>query len=65
MEKKDYAAWLRAVELVLGPDHAKVRCPSNDDGDLELEWQEADEDGQQNGRLYCPSCGEYVSIEMS
>jgi hypothetical protein len=63
-EKKDYPAWCKAVELALDLDNPKVRCPSNDDGELRLEWQEATEEGGRNARLYCPSCGESVLIEV-
>jgi hypothetical protein len=64
-EEKDYAAWRKAVELALDLDEPTIRCPSNDDADLKLEWEEAEENGRQAGRLYCPACGESVLIELS
>lgn len=63
-EKKDYAAWCKAVELALDLDDTTIRCPSNGDGDLKLEWDEAVADRGKVGRLYCPSCGESVLIEF-
>jgi hypothetical protein len=60
------SAWRQAVVKAWGSESGQNRCPINDDDELILEWEPLDgSESGATGRLYCPSCGASVEIDVT
>lgn len=58
--------WIEAAQRAVAGDTVGLRCPENDDGELEVEWIPIEDDIGEY-RLVCPECGSenYVLIRLS
>jgi len=56
------ARWLQAARLVIGGQRQGLRCPENQDGDLEVTWAAFPDQTGGEYWLRCPVCGAHSEI---
>lgn len=56
------ARWLEAARLVVADQRQELRCPENQDGDLEVTWAAFPDQAGGEYWLRCPTCGAHNEL---
>ena len=61
-ENDAHARWIEAARLVAAGQRQGLRCPENQDGDLEVTWAAFRDQAGGEYWLRCPACGAHNEL---